>query len=35
MAGGLDDLTPELIEEEVEDDLDEAAPGNEVDSEEE
>jgi len=34
MAGGIDDLTPELIEEEIEE-VEEAAPGNEVDSEEE
>ena len=35
MAGGIDDLTPELIEEEEDEELAEAAPGNEVESEEE
>ena len=36
MAGGIDDLTPELIEEEAEENLtDDADVGNEVSSEEE
>lgn len=35
MAGGIDDLTPELIEEDADDELEEAEPGNEAHSEEE
>lgn len=35
MAGGIDDLTPELIEEDAEDELEEADEGNQAESEEE
>ncbi len=35
MAGGIDDLTPEIIEEEVDDELEAADLGNEAESEEE
>ena len=35
MAGGIDDLTPEIIEEEDEDDIEAAEEGNEAVSEEE
>lgn len=35
MAGGLDDLTPELVEQESDEETESAAPGNEAASEEE
>lgn len=35
MAGGIDDLTPEIVEEEEDDELETADVGNEVESEEE